>query len=450
MDERMLLRGVTGRVMGCTEPAAVAYAASLAAAVVRHRLPRFLGIDFDAESGGIGEAPQEIEALAVRTTRNLFKNAMAVGIPNTRGACGIHLAAALGPFLEPDDGLNLLKQTDDNALNRAREILGSGRVSIEVDDRDEVIFIEARVIGVHRGHRHVGEVVIRGRHDGLCSIRQNGRQIFHKDHDVESQSLNQALSELGKGDLKDALAWVETLPDSELERLLEGARINRLAADIGLSKKLGLGVGASLQAMEEKNFLGDSVVTRARILTAAAADARMSGYEAEIMASGGSGNQGIMATIPVSVLAEHLQTDSRRLGQALALGHLITAIMTQGAGLLGGMCGCVVKAGVGAAAASAMVLSDDPEAIEGAINNMAGNIVGEICDGAKVGCAMKLGTAAGAAVESALLACHGVSIPATNGIVGRRAFETLGFIGSLARGMQEVDRRIVDIMRSKT
>ena len=127
----------------------------------------------------------------------------------------------------------------------------------------------------------------------------------------------------------------------------------------------------------------------------------------------------------------------------------MTAIMTVNAGLLGGMCGCVVKAGIGAAAATALILANDHRVVEGAINNMAGNIVGEICDGAKPGCALKLATAAGTAVESALLAEGGMCVPATNGIIGNHAFATLGHIAELARNMRDVDRRIVEIMRAK-
>jgi len=138
-----------------------------------------------------------------------------------------------------------------------------------------------------------------------------------------------------------------------------------------------------------------------------------------------------------------------RLAEALALGHLLTAVMTVGAGVLGGMCGCVVKAGIGAAASLGMLLSEDAVVVDGAVNNMAGNIVGEICDGAKVGCALKLSTAAGAAVESALLAARGVTVPFSNGIVGAHALETLQSIGTLARAMGQVDRRIVEIMRAK-
>ena len=62
---------------------------------------------------------------------------------------------------------------------------------------------------------------------------------------------------------------------------------------------------------------------------------------------------------------------------------------------------------------------------------------------------MKLATAAGAALEAALLASSGIAVPATNGIIGKRAFETLDTIGALSLAMRGVDRRIVEIMRAK-
>jgi L-cysteine desulfidase len=175
----------------------------------------------------------------------------------------------------------------------------------------------------------------------------------------------------------------------------------------------------------------------------------MSGGSFEIMASCGSGNQGIIASIPVAVLGEQLGSDKSDIGRALVLSHLMTAKMTTETSIIGAMCGCVIKAGLGAAAGCAWLLSKDCEVVSGAINNMAGNLVGEICDGAKVGCALKLSSAAGVAIESAYLASKGVMIPWTNGIVGKTAGETLQNIGLLASTMRETDRRIVEIMKGK-
>jgi len=449
MTSESFLSRLVQPVMGCTEPAALSLTVALATHATAAQWPSWVNTPNEPlNHPPMGwPSPEDIELVDLRTTRNLFKNAMAVGLPNTQGQSGIPLAAALGAYLSPEDGLNLLKRTDLSILANARGLLGRGRVEVEVDERDEEIFIECRVIAIVAGERHVGEAIIRGRHDGLVLLRRDGRRLYEAD--AEMEEANATCSDLRERSWSDLLARVRTLSAEDRSLALQGARLNREAAHFGLEKRLGLGVGAALRDLLAEGRLGSGPVTQARILTAAACDARMSGYELEVMASGGSGNQGLIATLPALALAEDMRMDEDRLASALALGHLLTHMMTQGAGLLGGMCGCVIKAGVGSAAACAYLLSDDPVVIEASVNNMAGNIVGEICDGAKVGCAMKLATAAGVAVEAALLASKGVSVPPSNGIIGRRAFETLHNIGALSQSMRGVDRRIVEVMRAK-
>ena len=73
-----------------------------------------------------------------------------------------------------------------------------------------------------------------------------------------------------------------------------------------------------------------------------------------------------------------------------------------------------------------------------------------ICDGARIGCAMKTQTAADAAFRSAALALSGVGIPFSNGIIGRDGAESLRNLGAIAtRGMAAMDGEILRIMQDK-
>lgn len=56
--------------------------------------------------------------------------------------------------------------------------------------------------------------------------------------------------------------------------------------------------------MENKNIISNDAYTKTRILTAAAADMRMSGGNCMVMTSGGSGNQGINVIIPIYLIYE--------------------------------------------------------------------------------------------------------------------------------------------------
>jgi L-cysteine desulfidase len=85
-----------------------------------------------------------------------------------------------------------------------------------------------------------------------------------------------------------------------------------------------------------------------------------------------------------------------------------------------------------------------------AIGTMVGNLAGMICDGAKIGCAMKTMTGVDAAFRAASLAMLGMGVPVTDGIVGADADASLVNLGRLAQhGMAAVDTEILAIMQSK-
>ena len=83
------------------------------------------------------------------------------------------------------------------------------------------------------------------------------------------------------------------------------------------------------------------------------------------------------------------------------------------------------------------------------MENVVANITGMICDGAKEGCALKLATASGVAVESALLAMKGVRTPTDNGILAQSIEQTLKNIGHISEAMIKTDQVVVQKMMLK-
>lgn len=114
------------------------------------------------------------------------------------------------------------------------------------------------------------------------------------------------------------------------------------------------------------------------------------------------------------------------------------------------MCGCAIAAGAGAAAGVAYMLGGDVEAVGGAVKNVTADLAGVICDGAKSACALKLASAAGSAVQSALFALEGVVVGQNDGIVSASPEATMDALGRLSNeGMTTTDQVILDIMCSK-
>ena len=135
--------------------------------------------------------------------------------------------------------------------------------------------------------------------------------------------------------------------------------------------------------------------------------------------------------------------------RALLLSILVTIRIKYHVGRLSPICGATLS-GSGAAAAIAWLLGGNQTQIEGAIQNMLGNLAGMLCDGAKDDCAMKLCTCAGEAVLSAQLALGGSIIQKTDGIISQRVEDTIKNVACLSKeGMSTVDMKIINIMMNK-
>lgn len=110
--------------------------------------------------------------------------------------------------------------------------------------------------------------------------------------------------------------------------------------------------------------------------------------------------------------------------------------------------GCTEPVAIDLGSAAAVSLL--PEKRIDTIKNLTEDLAGVICDGAKCGCALKLATAAGTAVQAALFSLQGVNVSFTDGIIGRSPEDTMKNIGTLTtQGMIETDRTILNIMLEK-
>jgi L-cysteine desulfidase len=175
----------------------------------------------------------------------------------------------------------------------------------------------------------------------------------------------------------------------------------------------------------------------------------MGGALIPVMSNSGSGNQGICATNPVAVYAMENENTEEEVIRALTLSHLTAIYIKQSLGKLSALCGCVV-ASTGSSCGIVYLQGGGYDAICAAIKNMAGNITGMVCDGAKVGCAMKVASGVSCAVQSAVLALRGTCIPSTDGIIDDDVEKTIRNVGAIgSAGMKHADRMIMDIMLCK-
>ena len=406
--------------LGCTEPVAVGLATAKAFEVVKG----------------------QIENIEVSVSPNIYKNGMGVGIPGTK-EIGLAFAAALGITCgDANLGFEVFRNVDDNSVNEAEKLIIAEKVKINLEVNEGNFYIKA-IVKTSNGE---GICIIRDTHINIVFVSANDKIIFEKQEDNTVSETNVS-DNLGNVTLIDIRNYVENVPFSDIEFMLDGVKLNMDIAQVGLEEKSGPGLGAAMDALMSEGVMQKDVINQARIMTAAACDARMAGINMPVMSSAGSGNHGITAIIPPTVLCEFMGYDDEKLARTLAFSHLTTAYIKVYTGGLSPVCGCAVAAGIGASASITWALGGNNIQIGGAIKNMVGALAGMVCDGAKGGCAFKLSTASSEAIIQAKLAMANVFINDTDGIVDPVAEQTIKNLGKFCiEGMKSADSEIIHIM----
>ncbi len=426
--------------LGCTEPIAVALAVAKAVEIITENCPG------TCPDGWRRQADFKIE---VEVSANILKNGMGVGIPGT-GMVGIPVAAALGAVCgESALGLEVLRNLTPEDVLRARELADTKAVKVTVADTDHLLYVKATV---HLADAHASAqvdphayAVIEDDHDRIV-------ETSFADRILMSSESAAATEEKGHKDLgltvKEILRFAQEARFEDISFILEDRTLNLALAMEGLHGDYGLKVGKAIRE-NQKGVFGSDFLSYAMGMTAAASDARMAGCTLPAMSNSGSGNQGITVSMPIIAYAIKYNVDDERLARALILSNLVAIHIKSYLGKLSALCGCVV-ASTGSACGIVYLEGGGYDQVCAAIQNMAGNITGMVCDGAKVGCAMKVASGVSCAVQSAVLALRGTCIPSTDGIIEDDVEKTIRNIGKIgSAGMKTTDRMILDIMLCK-
>jgi L-cysteine desulfidase len=426
-----ILRIEVAPALGCTEPAAVALCTAAAGSLL---------------SG------KELKSMELWVDPGIYKNAFAVAIPGAKGAIGIDWAAALGFYGgDPELKLEVLEPIDSDSMKMARALINTGDVRINLLKDREGIYIKSKLTTADEA----AEAVIEGAHDNLTSLRYNGVPVRNNPLSSSSIKKNSAIHRLEEflrsRTLAELIGLLEDMDDEDFDFVMRGVQYNLELSKRGLAFGGGLAVGKTLEMLVEKGLIKKDMILEARILTSSACDARMSGVKLPAMSSAGSGNHGLTAILPIWAVKDYVKhSDRKDVLRAIALSHIITGYVKSHTGRLSAVCGCSVAAGAGAAAGTAYLMGGDLHHIASAIKNLIGDLAGVICDGAKAGCALKLATAAGTAVQSALFSLHGVNVKESDGIIDFTPEQTMKNMGQIStRGMIETDRIVLQIMVEK-
>lgn len=267
--------------LGCTEPISLA----LVSAVAASRL-----------SG-------PIERIDAWVSPNLMKNGMGVTVPGT-GMVGLPIAAALGAVGgDAHADLEVLKAASQEDIASAKMMLEEGRVHVMLQSPcEDILYSRVKAFSGNEW----ASVTIVGGHTRIVRIETQDGVCFTLDEGSQDKSADDPLTILSHSSLVEILTFINQVSFEDIRFILEAARLNDALSQEGLRGRWGLHIGATLEKQCERGLMAKDLLSEILIRTSAASDARMGGAMLPAMSNSGSGNQGIAATLPVVVVAEHL------------------------------------------------------------------------------------------------------------------------------------------------
>lgn len=409
-----ILREELRLAMGCTEPIAIAYSASIARSY-------------------LSEEPTEIR---IGLSGNIIKNTKSVVVPATGGMHGIAAAVAAGTVAnKPELVLEVLSSLTEADVPKMKTLIEN--CLIEVGELDTTHIFEI-LIQMKNASEEV-KVRLLDRHTNLVYVEKNGTVLVRNEAEEEDGGIKTDRSLLT---VENIVKFADEVDLDDVRELLDRQiSCNMAIAEEGIKNNYGACIGKIIYKNGEC-----TLAEKARAFAAAGSDARMNGCELPVCIISGSGNQGMTASIPIVIYARELGKTEEEMLRALVLSDLITTHLKTGIGCLSAYCGAI-SAGCGAGAGIAYLFGGGFKEVAHTIVNSLAILSGTICDGAKSSCAAKIAMA----VESGILGYemyrNGQQFYGGDGIITKGVENTIANVGQLAReGMAGTDKEIIKIM----
>jgi len=424
LDEKItaILREEIVPAEGCTEPIALAYAASLVTTALQGRIP---------------------DKMDLYLSGNLIKNVKSVHIPGAAGHSGIGTAVAMGAILgKSSRKLMVISDVDSSRMDEVYAYADSGRISVKLqkDCPKLYIRIEAQpsdvIVEISDFHTHV----TRFEKDGVNLLGASN----------ESCSENCLVEEYTDRSFLTMDLICEKARSMDLSPLAplfeDVIRCNEAIAQEGLNGNWGIAIGRTIMEGIHDGVYGNDIKNNLAAWASAGSDARMNGCPLPVMTTSGSGNQGMTCSLPVIRFCRMRGMSSQKMIQGLFVSHLTTIHIKESIGRLSAYCGAMA-ASAGVAAALAFLDDLPSQSVKMAAETTLATVSGIICDGAKSSCATKISTGIQMAVDAYYAAKKGRGLSYGDGIVGADVESTISNVGTLGNdGMKETDDVILDIM----
>lgn len=400
--------------MGCTEPIAIAYCASIVKEV-------------------LGGLPTDVK---IYVSGNIIKNVKSVKVPNTNGKVGIRVAAAIGLVAgDSRKELEVIANSKEEDVLKLESYMEQASITVYPVDNEHTLYIE--IIGTLNDD--VAKVIILDAHTNVYLVEKNNKVLYFNDKKVSNPVVTINKSVLN---IHDIIEFANIVDIKDIKDVLDRQiEYNLAIANEGINGNYGANIGKTIM-----KYANNDILTKCKAMAAAGSDARMNGCEMPVVINSGSGNQGITCSVPVITYAKHLNVSAELLYRALVVSNLTTIHIKNSIGKLSAFCGVVI-AGAGCGAGIAYLEGGREREINHTIVNALGIISGVLCDGAKASCAAKIASSVEAGMLGYFMFKDGNQFISGDGFIKKGVENTIKAIGELARvGMCETDKEIIQLM----
>lgn len=398
--------------MGCTEPAAIAFAGAKARRI-------------------LGEQPT---SALIEVSGNIIKNVKSVCVPKIGKLKGIDSALAAGIAVgDANESFEVLAKIKKTDISKIKQLKEDCKITVKKANSPCVFEISVTL----ESQNHSSFVKITETHTNVVCIKKDGVTIYENTARIEERKADRSFL-----NVKDVVAFADELKIDDVKEIFDRQiKYNMAIAEEGLNKNYGANIGKVLL-----NAYPDDVKIKAKAYAAAGSDARMNGCDMPVIINSGSGNQGMTASVPVIVYARHLNSPIDLLYRALAVSNLIAIHLKSGVGTLSAYCG-VVSAGAGAGCGICYLYGGKFKDVAHTLVNTLAIDSGIICDGAKGSCAGKIAMAVDCGILGYEMYKSGNEFHSGDGIVKKGVENTIASVSKLAKfGMQKTDEEILKIM----
>ncbi len=409
---RSLLEEELVVAMGCTEPLAVAYAGSLASALIRFEPDRAI----------------------LKCSNNIIKNVRCVHVPNSEDFNGIKASALLGIFGgDYRKGFSCISSLSYAAKQKAKKFLSEDKIKVENLHSKEKLHI---IIELFKNEESV-LVEIKQTHLNVCKVIKNGKTIYEKEVKAKVSKIDYDTLLL----FDNIYELVNSCDINIFRDLLETQiKYNYDIACHGLESNYGVEIGKAI-LKKDPGLYGKIIA-----YTSAASEARMCGCVKPVVINSGSGNQGLSTSLPAIIYAKELHIGEDKLLRALLLANLLTIKQKYKIGTLSAFCG-VVSSCCSAGASITYLANGSKKQIQQTISNHLATVPGIICDGAKASCASKIAVCLESALLSFELAMNNKAYENGEGILQDTIDDTITSVGEIGgSGMVSTDDEIMKLL----